>query len=75
MPVIKIDLWEGFDDVTKREWAKELTEITVERLNIPPDKVTIILHENKLANWVQAGTAATDPDFLANSRVTEWQKA
>ncbi|MFT4416943.1 tautomerase family protein [Fredinandcohnia humi] len=75
MPVIKVELWEGFNEETKREWAKELTKVTVERLNVPLDKVTVILHENPLSNWSQAGTVATDPNFLEKSRRTEYQKA
>lgn len=75
MPVIKVELWEGFDAETKKDWAQELTNVTIEKLNVPADKVTVILHENKLENWAQAGAVATDTNFLEKSRKETFQKA
>lgn len=71
MPIINIDCWEGFNAEQKQQWVKELTDVTVNLFNLPPDKVLVILREAPLANWGQAGTVATDSDFLAKSRITE----
>ncbi|MEK5039155.1 tautomerase family protein [Sporosarcina sp. FSL K6-3457] len=71
MPIIKVDCWEGFNDKQKQEWIKELTDVTTNMFNIPPDKVLVVLRDVPLSNWGQAGTVATDPDFLAKSRITE----
>ncbi|WP_332699227.1 tautomerase family protein [Halalkalibacter lacteus] len=70
MPIINVDCWEGFSEEQKQEWIKGLTEITVNLFNIPPDKVLVLLREVPLSNWGQAGTAASDPDFLSKSRIT-----
>ncbi|PSJ93643.1 4-oxalocrotonate tautomerase [Brevibacillus formosus] len=71
MPIINVDCWEGFNAEQKEQWIKELTNATVNLFNIPPDKVLVILRETRLANWGQAGVVASDPDFLAKSRLTE----
>jgi 4-oxalocrotonate tautomerase len=71
MPIIHVDCWEGFNEEQKKQWVKELTDVTVNMFSIPPDKVMVILKEVSLANWGQAGTVASDPDFLAKSRITE----
>jgi 4-oxalocrotonate tautomerase family enzyme len=71
MPIINVDCWEGFNEEQKQEWIKELTEATVNLFNIPPDKVLVLLRELPLSNWGQAGTVASDKDFLAKSRITE----
>lgn len=71
MPIINIDCWEGFNAEQKQKWVKELTDVTVNLFNLPPDKVLVILREVPLANWGQAGTVATDFDFLSKSRITE----
>lgn len=71
MPIINIDCWEGFNAEQKKQWVKELTDVTVNLFNLPPDKVLVILREVPLTNWGQAGTIATDLDFLDKSRITE----
>jgi 4-oxalocrotonate tautomerase family enzyme len=71
MPIINVDCWEGFNEEQKQEWIKELTEVTVNLFNIPPDKVLVLLREVPLTNWGQAGTAASDQNFLGKSRITE----
>ncbi|MFP7737488.1 tautomerase family protein [Priestia aryabhattai] len=70
MPVMNINVWEGFSEETKQKWVKGLTDLTVDLLNMPPDKVTVILHDVPQYNWAQAGTIATDPEFLGKSRNT-----
>lgn len=71
MPIINVDCWEGFNAEQKKQWVKELTDVTVNLFNLPPDKVLVILRDTPLANWGQAGTVAADPDFLPKSRITE----
>lgn len=71
MPIINVDCWEGFNEEQKEHWIKELTDVTVNLFNLPPDKVLVILREIPLSNWGQAGIVATDSDFLAKSRITE----
>lgn len=71
MPIINVDCWEGFSETQKRQWIKELSDVTINLFNLPPDKVLVILREVPLANWGQAGTVATDSDFFVKSRITE----
>lgn len=71
MPIINVDCWEGFNAEQKKQWIKGLTDTTVNLFNIPPDKVLVVLRETSLDNWGQAGTVASDPDFLPKSRITE----
>ncbi|MDQ0193556.1 tautomerase family protein [Paenibacillus wynnii] len=71
MPIINVDCWEGFNEEQKKQWIKELTNVTVNLFNLPPDKVLVVLRETSLTNWGQAGAIATDPDFMKKSRVTE----
>ncbi|GKU76421.1 tautomerase family protein [Paenibacillus sp. L3-i20] len=71
MPIINVDSWEGFSAEQKAQWIQELTAVTVNLFNLPPDKVLVILRETPLTNWGQAGAIATDPDFLNKSRITE----
>ncbi|MBB4825582.1 4-oxalocrotonate tautomerase family enzyme [Sporosarcina luteola] len=71
MPIIHVDCWEGFNAEQKTQWIKELTDVTVSLFNLPPDKVLVVLKEVPVTNWGQAGVVASDPDFLAKSRITE----
>lgn len=71
MPIINVDCWEGFNEDQKKQWIRELTNVTVNMFNIPPDKVLVILRETALANWGQAGAIANDPEFLTKSRRTK----
>ena len=70
MPIINVDCWEGFNAEQKKQWIQELTNATVNLFNLPQDKVLVVLRETPLDNWGQAGTVASDPDFLAKSRMT-----
>lgn len=45
MPIINVDCWEGFNEDQKKQWIRELTNVTVNMFNIPPDKVLVILRE------------------------------
>jgi len=71
MPIINVDCWEGFNAEQKKEWIEKLPDATVNLFNLPPDKVLVILRETSVANWGQAGTVASDPDFLQKSRITD----
>lgn len=71
MPIINVDCWEGFTAEQKKQWVKELSDVTVNMFNLPPDKVLVILRETPVTNWGQAGTVASDPDFLEKSRITQ----
>jgi len=71
MPIISVDVWEGFSDEQKKQWVKELTDVSVNLLNLPPDKILVVLRDTPLTNWAQAGTVATDPEFVTKSRISE----
>lgn len=71
MPIINVDVWEGFSEEQKKEWINQLTEVSVKLLNIPPDKIVVVLRDIALHNWGQAGVVATDPDFATKSRISE----
>lgn len=72
MPIINVDCWEGFNEAQKKQWIKELTDVTVNLFNIPPDKVLVVLRETSLTNWGQAGVAASDPEFSTKNQVIEF---
>jgi 4-oxalocrotonate tautomerase len=59
MPVINIDLWEGRTRAQKKEIIEGITAVFVKQ-GVPPQAVTIILHDIKKENWGTAGKCADE---------------
>lgn len=45
MAIIKIDIWNTFDQDTKDKWVNELTQVTSKYSHAPLDKVLILIRE------------------------------
>ncbi len=46
MAIIKIDIWNTFDQETKDKWVNELTQVTSKYTHAPLDKVLILIRGN-----------------------------
>ena len=51
MAIIKIDIWNTFDQETKDKWVNELTQVTSKYTHAPLDKVLILIREMIPGNW------------------------
>lgn len=68
MAIIKIDIWNTFDQETKDKWVNKLTQLTSKCTHAPLDKVLILIREMIPGNWGQSGVTGADKDFLSKSR-------
>ncbi|WP_373954368.1 tautomerase family protein [Exiguobacterium acetylicum] len=73
MPLLSLNTWPAMSRDTKRQLIHQLTNITVETLNMIPDKIQVLIHEQEPENFGKAGTMASDPTFSSESRITNWQ--
>lgn len=69
MAIIKIDVWDTFDQETKDLWVNQLTQLTSRYTQAPSDKVLILIREMIPGNWGQSGVTGADRDFLSKSRI------
>jgi 4-oxalocrotonate tautomerase len=60
MPTIIIEADEGRTVEQKRGLVKDLTEAMCKNFNVPPQAVTILIHEGKKENRGKAGKLAID---------------
>lgn len=65
MAIIKIDIWNTFDQETKDKWVNELTQVTFKYTHAPLDKVLILIREMIPGNWGQSGVTGANADFLS----------
>lgn len=72
MPFISLETWTGVKDDVKQQWIHGATKIGAELLNIPPDKILVLIREFPPANWGQSGASGADPDFAHKSRNVQW---
>jgi 4-oxalocrotonate tautomerase len=72
MPFLAMDTWVGVSDEIKKRWIFEATRVTTELLNVPPDKIQVLIRENEKGNFGKAGAVPTDPDFASKSRLINW---
>lgn len=73
MPLLSLNTWPAMSRDTKRQLIHKLTNITVETLNMIPDKIQVLIHEQEPENFGKAGAKASDPTFSSDSRITNWQ--
>lgn len=73
MPLLSLNTWPAMSRDTKRKLIHQLTNITVETLNMIPDKIQVLIHEQEPENFGKAGAMASDPTFSSDSRITNWQ--
>lgn len=60
MPIVKIHFMEGRDVAKKRVLAKKVTQAICESLDVPPEKVRIILSEMKNEDYAVGGVLRLD---------------
>ena len=60
MPVVDVYMWEGRGRDAKKRIVAGITELFVTE-GVPPQAVTVILHDIKKENWGTAGRMADEP--------------
>lgn len=60
MPIVQVELLEGQTLVKKRLLVEKVTQAIVESLDVPADKVTIIIRDMSKENFSKAGKLACD---------------
>lgn len=68
MAVIAIDSWNVYNADQKDAWAKMLTDLSVELLNVPADNVLFLFRDMVPGNWGQTGYTGNHAEFLTKSR-------
>jgi 4-oxalocrotonate tautomerase len=59
MPVIDVYLWDGRSREQKKDIIQGITDVFVKQ-GVPPQAVTVILHDVKKENWGTAGKPADE---------------
>ncbi|KEO84355.1 tautomerase family protein [Tumebacillus flagellatus] len=72
MPFLSVDTWSVPSVEVKKQFLYAATRRTSELLNIPPDKIQVLIRESAPENWSKAGAHVTDADFAAKTRLTDW---
>ncbi len=60
MPRITIEADEGRTIEQKRGLVRDITEAVTKNFNVPPEAVSIIIHETKKGNRAKAGKLVMD---------------
>ncbi len=60
MPLVIVEADEGKTVEQKRGLVKDITDAVCRNYKVPPQAVSIILHENKKENRAKAGKMAID---------------
>ncbi len=60
MPIIRVEMWEGRNIETKKEFVKKITDVTCETLGCSKDAVTIVIYDVAKHNWAQNGKLAEE---------------
>ncbi len=60
MPIVQIHLMEGRTDDQKRALVKEVTQAVCATVNVPPEKVRIILSDMPPNGYAVGGTLVLD---------------
>ena len=55
MPLIQVDMFEGRDAATRREFVAAITRETCRVLKCEPPAVQVILRDVKKSDWATAG--------------------
>lgn len=51
MPIVRVEIWKGRPEATKRALANAITQAVVEHIGCAPAAVTVILDEVEKTNW------------------------
>ena len=61
MPILQVELLAGRTPEVKEALAVKLTEAVVETLQVPPERVRVLLHEVEGEHWFVAGRPLDSP--------------
>lgn len=70
MPLIELNTWPTMSTEEKKEFIYEVTELTIKRLKIVPDKIQVLIMELEKENGGKAGAVASNATFAEKSRVS-----
>lgn len=60
MPTIHVEMFEGRTEEQKRQYAKTLTEASVQVLGCSPQAVDVIFYDIKKSDWATGGKLHSD---------------
>ena len=59
MPIVHVNVWEGFGDQKAKAVIQEITEVLV-KLGIPAHAVEVLVHEIQKSHWGIGGEPASE---------------
>lgn len=68
MPILNVDIMNNCSGEQKKRLIHDLTKATHDLLNIPAEKIVVILNEHEKNTWGRAGVTPEDSDFENLSR-------
>lgn len=68
MPILNVDIMNNCSGEQKKRLIYDLTKATHDLLNIPAEKIVVILNEHEKNAWGRAGVTPEDSDFENLSR-------
>lgn len=60
MPIVQISMLEGRDEAQKKRMYTKVTQAIAESLEVPSERVRIVVQEVPKENWCIGGTSAKD---------------
>ena len=60
MPILRLEMHPGRTLDQKRAFAREVTRVTSETLNCPPDSVDVVISEVPREHWAKAGQLVSE---------------
>ena len=60
MPILRLEMHPGRTLDQKRAFAREVTRVTCETLNCPPDSVDVVISEVPREHWAKAGQLVSE---------------
>lgn len=60
MPILHLEMHPGRTLDQKRAFVREVTKVTVETLNCPPESVDVVISEVAREDWAKAGKLVAD---------------
>ncbi|QMV15681.1 4-oxalocrotonate tautomerase [Vibrio spartinae] len=60
MPIVRLELAPGRTSEQKRDFAKEVTRITVDTLKCNPESIDVVIIEVPKSNWAKGGKLLSD---------------
>lgn len=60
MPILRLEMQPGRTLDQKRAFVREVTRVTVETLNCPPESVDVVISEVAAEHWAKAGKLVAD---------------